>query len=160
LTDEAPTKGELKTLHKTIKKITEDIERFSFNTSISNFMICVNELTDAKCNKKAVLEPLLICLSPYAPHITEELWRQLGHTESISTATFPHFNEAYLVDDSINYPVSFNGKLKFTLELPATLTVQEVEAEIIKNEQTQKLLEGKQPKKVIVVHKKIVNLVV
>jgi leucyl-tRNA synthetase len=160
LTDEAPTKGELKTLHKTIKKITEDIERFSFNTSVSNFMICVNELTDAKCNKKSILEPLLICLSPYAPHITEELWRQLGHTESISTAPFPDFNEAYLVDDNINYPVSFNGKLKFTLELPATLTVQEVEAEIIKNEQTQKLLEGKQPKKVIVVHKKIVNLVV
>jgi leucyl-tRNA synthetase len=160
VTDEAPTKGELKTLHKTIKKITEDIERFSFNTSVSNFMICVNELTEAKCNKKSILEPLLICLSPYAPHITEELWRQLGHTESISTAPFPDFNEAYLVDDSINYPVSFNGKLKFTLELPAALTIQEVEAEVMQNEQTQKLLEGKQPKKVIVVHKKIVNLVV
>jgi leucyl-tRNA synthetase len=155
-----PNKGELKTLHKTIKKITEDIERFSFNTSISNFMICVNELTDAKCNKRAILEPLLICLSPYAPHITEELWKQLGHTESISTVAFPDFNEAYLVDDSINYPVSVNGKLKFTLELPATLSVQEVEAEVMKNEQTQKLLEGKQPKKVIVVHKKIVNMVV
>jgi leucyl-tRNA synthetase len=160
VTNDEPTKGELKTLHKTIKKITEDIERFSFNTSISNFMICVNELTDAKCNKKAVLEPLLICLSPYAPHITEELWNQLGNTESISTAPFPDFNEAYLVDDSINYPVSINGKLKFTLELPATLTIQEVEAEVMKNEQTQKLLEGKQPKKVIVVHKKIVNMVV
>jgi len=158
--DAEPTKGELKTLHKTIKKITEDIDRFSFNTSISNFMICVNELTDAKCNKRAILESLLICLSPYAPHITEELWRQLGHTESISTAPFPDFNEAYLVDDSINYPVSFNGKLKFTLELPAALTIQEVEAEVMQNEQTQKLLEGKQPKKVIVVHKKIVNLVV
>ena len=160
VTNDEPTKGELKTLHKTIKKITEDIERYSFNTSISNFMICVNELTDAKCNKKAILEPLLICLSPYAPHITEELWNQLGHTESISTAPFPDFNEAYLADDSINYPVSINGKLKFTLELPATLTVQEVEAEVMKNEQTQKLLEGKQPKKVIVVHKKIVNMVV
>lgn len=160
VTDSEPTKAELKTLHKTIKKITEDIERFSFNTSISNFMICVNELTDAKCNKKAILEPLLICLSPYAPHIAEELWNQLGHTESISTAPFPDFNEAYLIDDSINYPVSVNGKLKFTLELPATLTVQEVEAEVMKNEQTQKLLEGKQPKKVIVVHKKIVNMVV
>jgi leucyl-tRNA synthetase len=154
-----PTKTELKTLHKTIKKITEDIERFSFNTSISNFMICVNELTDAKCNKKVILEPLLICLSPYAPHITEELWKQLGHTESIAFVPFPDFNEAYLVDDHINYPVSVNGKLKFTLELPSTLTVQEVEAEVMKNEQTQKLLEGKQPKKVIVVHKKIVNMV-
>ncbi len=157
---EAPTKAELKTLHKTIKKITEDIERFSFNTSISNFMICVNELTDLKCTKKAVLEPLLICLSPYAPHITEELWKQLGHTEGISTAPFPEYNEAYLIDDTINYPVSVNGKLKFTLELAATLTVQEVEVEVMKNEQTQKLLEGKQPKKVIVVHKKIVNMVV
>lgn len=155
-----PTKGELKTLHKTIKKITEDIERFSFNTSISNFMICVNELTDAKCNKRAILEPLLVCLSPYAPHIAEELWKQLGHNESISTAPFPDFNETYLVDDSINYPVSVNGKLKFTLELPATLTVQEVESEVMNNEQTLKLLEGKQPKKVIVVHKKIVNMVV
>jgi leucyl-tRNA synthetase len=158
--NDEPTKGELKTLHKTIKKITEDIERFSFNTSISNFMICVNELTDAKCNKRVILEPLLVCLSPYAPHIAEELWKQLGHTESISTAAFPDFNEAYLVDDSINYPVSVNGKLKFTLELPATLTVQEVEAEVMKNENTIKLLEGKQPKKVIVVHKKIVNMVV
>ncbi|MES2512762.1 MAG: class I tRNA ligase family protein [Bacteroidota bacterium] len=160
VSDSEPTKSELKTLHKTIKKITEDIERFSFNTSISNFMICVNELTDAKCNKRTILEPLLICLSPYAPHITEELWKQLGHNESISTVAFPDFNEAYLVDDSINYPVSVNGKLKFTLELPATLSVQEVEAEVMKNEQTQKLLEGKQPKKVIVVHKKIVNMVV
>lgn len=160
ISNDEPTKGELKTLHKTIKKITEDIERFSFNTSISNFMICVNELTDAKCNKRVILEPLLVCLSPYAPHIAEELWKQLGHNESISTAPFPDFNEAYLVDDSINYPVSVNGKLKFTLELPATLTVQEVETEVMNNEQTLKLLEGKQPKKVIVVHKKIVNMVV
>lgn len=160
VTDAEPTKAELKTLHKTIKKITEDIERFSFNTSISNFMICVNELTDAKCNKRAILEPLLICLSPYAPHITEELWKQLGHTESISTAAFPEFNEAYLVDDNVNYPVSFNGKVKFTLELAATLTPQEVEAIVRANEQTAKYLDGKEPKKVIVVHKKIVNMVV
>lgn len=160
ISNDQPTKAELKTLHKTIKKITEDIERFSFNTSISNFMICVNELTDLKCNKKSVLESLLLCLSPYAPHITEELWKQLGHTESIAFAPFPDFNEAYLIDDNINYPVSVNGKLKFTLELPATFTIQEVEAEVMKNEQTQKLLEGKQPKKVIVVHKKIVNMVV
>lgn len=160
VTNDEPTKGELKTLHKTIKKITEDIERFSFNTSISNFMICVNELTDAKCNKRAILEPLLICLSPYSPHIAEELWKQLGHTESISTAAFPDFNEAYLVDDNVNYPVSFNGKVKFTLELAATLTGPEVEAIVMSNEQTAKFLDGKQPKKVIVVHKKIVNMVV
>jgi len=160
VSNDEPTKGELKTLHKTIKKITEDIERFSFNTSISNFMICVNELTDAKCNKRAILEPLLICLSPYAPHIAEELWKQLGHTESISTAAFPDFNEAYLVDDNVNYPVSFNGKVKFTLELAATLTTQEVEAIVRANEQTAKYLDGKEPKKIIVVHKKIVNMVV
>jgi leucyl-tRNA synthetase len=160
ITKEEPTKAELKTLHKTIKKITEDIERFSFNTSVSNFMICVNELTDLKCNKKDILEPLLICLSPYAPHITEELWKQLGHTESIAFAPFPLINETFLIDDSINYPVSVNGKLKFTLELPAILTKEEVEEEVMKNEQTIKLLAGQQPKKVIVVHKKIVNMVV
>ena len=157
--DEA-TKGELKTLHKTIKKITEDIERFSFNTSISNFMICVNELTDAKCIKRAILEPLLICLSPYAPHIAEELWKQLGHNESISLAPFPEFNEEYLVDDSVNYPISFNGKVKFTLELAATLTKEEVEAIAMGHENMAKYLEGKTPKKIIVVHKKIVNVVV
>ena len=160
VTHDEPTNAELKTLHKTIKKITEDIERFSFNTSVSNFMICVNELTDLKCNKKEILEPLLICLSPYAPHITEELWKQLGHTESIAFAPFPIVNETFLIDDSINYPVSVNGKLKFTLELPATLTKEEVEVEVMKNEQTIKLLAGQQPKKVIVVHKKIVNMVV
>ena len=160
ISDAEPTKAELKTLHKTIKKIAEDIERFSFNTSISNFMICVNELTDAKCNKRSILEPLLICLSPYAPHITEELWKQLGHNESISTAPFPIHNEEYLVDDSVNYPVSFNGKVKFTLELAATLTPQEVEAIVRANEQTIKFLDGKEPKKVIVVPKKIVNMVV
>ncbi len=160
VTNDEPSKGELKTLHKTIKKITEDIERFSFNTSVSNFMICVNELTDAKCNKRAILEPLLICLSPYAPHITEELWKQLGHNESISTEPFPDVNEAYLVDDSVNYPVSFNGKVKFTLELAATLSPAEVEALVRANENTIKFLDGKEPKKVIVVHKKIVNMVV
>lgn len=160
VTNDEPTKAELKALHKIIKKITEDIERFSFNTSISNFMICVNELTDLKCNKRAILEPLLICLSPYAPHITEELWKQLGNLESISTASFPIFNEAYLVDDNVNYPVSFNGKMKFTLELAASLTPQEVEAIVRTNEQTLKILDGKEPKKVIVVHKKIVNMVV
>ena len=160
ISNDEPTKGELKTLHKTIKKITEDIERFSFNTSISNFMICVNELTDAKCNKREILEPLLICLSPYAPHIAEELWKQLGHTESISTAAFPDFNEAYLVDDSINYPISFNGKVKFTLELAATLTKEEVEVIAMAHENMIKFLDGKEPKKVIVVHKKIVNVVV
>lgn len=158
--DAEPTKAELKTLHKTIKKITEDIERFSFNTSVSNFMICVNELGDQKCNKRAILEQLVVLVSPYAPHIAEELWEKLGHTESIATAPFPQLNESYLVEDSFIYPVSFNGKMRFQLELPATLTSQEVEKIVLENEQSLKYLEGKTPKKIIVVPKKIVNIVV
>lgn len=160
VTEDEPTKAELKTLHKTIKKITEDIERFSFNTSVSNFMICVNELGDQKCNKRAILEPLLICLSPYAPHITEELWHQLGHDESIAFAPFPLCNEAYLVEDSFNYPISFNGKMRFNIELPATLTVPEIEKEVMNLEEVQKHLNGASPKKIIIVPKKIVNIVV
>ena len=157
---ERASKAELKTLHKMIKKITEDIERFSFNTSVSNFMICVNELGDLKCNKRAILEPLLICLSPYAPHITEELWSLLGHKESIAFATFPLHNEEYLVDDSFTYPISFNGKMRLNIELPATLTVQEIEKEVMSREDVQKYLEGKTPKKIIIVPKKIVNIVI
>ena len=157
--DTEPTKAELKALHKSIKKITEDIERFSFNTSVSNFMILVNELTDLKCNKRAILEPLLIILSPYAPHITEELWHQLGHKESIALAPFPIFNEAYLVEDNFAYPISFNGKTRFNIELPLTLSQQEIEKIVMEAEQTHKYLEGKTPKKVIVVPKKIVNIV-
>ncbi len=157
---EGASKAELKTLHKTIKKITEDIERFSFNTSVSNFMICVNELTEAKCNKRAILEPLLICLSPYAPHITEELWEKLGHSGSIALAPFPMHNEEYLVDDSFNYPISFNGKMRLNIELPATLTAPEIEKEVMSREEVQKYLEGKTPKKIIVVPKKIVNIVI
>jgi leucyl-tRNA synthetase len=160
VSEEAPSKAELKTLHKTIKKITEDIERFSFNTSVSNFMICVNELTDLKCNKRAILEPLLILVSPYAPHIAEELWKHLGHNESIAFATFPEFNGSYLVEDNFNYPISFNGKTRFNIELPATLSNQEIERLVLEAEQTKKYLEGKAPKKVIVVPKKIVNIVV
>lgn len=155
-----PTKAELKTLHKTIKKITEDIERFSFNTSVSNFMICVNELTDQKCNKRAILEPLLVILSPYAPHVTEELWEKLGHKESIAYAPFPAFDEKNLVEDNFSYPISFNGKMRFNIELPLTLSPQEIEKIVMEAEQTHKFLEGKTPKKVIVVPKKIVNIVV
>jgi leucyl-tRNA synthetase len=159
VSEDAPTKAELKALHKTIKKITEDIERFSFNTSVSNFMILVNELNDLKCNKRAILEPLLIILSPYAPHITEELWNQLGHKESIALASFPLFNEAHLVEDNFSYPISFNGKMRFNIELPLTLSVSEIEKIVMEAEQTHKYLEGKTPKKVIVVPKKIVNIV-
>ena len=158
--EDGVSKAELKTLHKTIKKITEDIERFSFNTSVSNFMICVNELTDLKCNKRNILEPLLICLSPYAPHITEELWRLLGHKESITFAPFPMHDEAFLVDDSFTYPISFNGKMRFNIELPATLTVPEIEKEVMNSEEVKKYLEGKAPKKIVIVPKKIVNFVV
>ena len=159
VSDEPATRPELKTLHKTIKKITEDIERFSFNTSVSNFMICVNELTEYKCNKREILEPLAILIAPYAPHIAEELWNKLGLNESISFAEFPKYNEAFTIDDSFAYPVSFNGKMRFNHELSLSLTAAEIEKEVMSLEQTKKYLEGKQPKKVIVVPKKIVNIV-
>lgn len=162
--DNSPPSGEsegaLKSLHKTIKKVKEDIERFSFNTPVSAYMICVNELTAQKCNKRAILEPLLIILAPYAPHIAEELWAKLGNKESITYAVFPKYNEAYLVESNHKYPVSFNGKMRFVLELPTTLTAAEVEAEVMGNTQTIKQLNGQTPKKVIVVPNKIVNVVV
>jgi len=154
------TPAELKTLHKTIKKINEDLDRYSFNTVVSTLMICVNELSDLKCNKRAILEPLVVLVSPYAPHIAEELWEKLGHTTGISHAQWPKLDESYLLEDSINYPVQFNGKMRFTLELSASLTQQEIEKEVMANEQTHKYLEGKSPKKVIVVPKRIVNIVV
>lgn len=160
ISDEAPTKEELKSLHKTIKKVKEDIERFAFNTPVSTFMICVNELTALKCNKKAILQDLLIIVSPYAPHIAEELWAKLGNTESITYAVFPKHNEEYLVESNHKYPVSFNGKMRFMLELPANMGKEDIEAAVMANEQTTKYLDGKTPKKVIVVPKKIVNFVV
>jgi leucyl-tRNA synthetase len=155
----SPDKKELKAIHKTIKKITEDIERFSFNTSVSNFMICVNELTDLKCNNKSVLEQLLVLISPYAPHITEELWEKLGHLKSISTFPFPIANEEYLKETSFSYPVSFNGKTRFNIEFDLALSKEDVEKEVLAQEQTLKYLEGKNPKKVIVVPGKIINIV-
>jgi leucyl-tRNA synthetase len=160
ISNEPATKEELKTLHKTIKKIAGDIESFSFNTSVSNFMICVNELTDLKCNKRAILEPLAIIIAPYAPHIAEELWSRLGHKETITYAEFPLVNESYLVENSFNYPVSFNGKTRFFQEYDLSLTKEELEKVILTLEQTQKYLEGKAPKKIIVVHNKIINIVV
>jgi leucyl-tRNA synthetase len=160
LNNEAATKAELKTLHKTIKKITEDIHHFSFNTSVSAFMICVNELTEQKCNKADILKPLVVLLSPYAPHIAEELWQTLGHTNSITFENWPVLNESYLVDDVFAYPISFNGKTRFNFELPMTMNKEEIEKLVMAAEQTQKYLEGKTPKKVIVVEKKIVNIVI
>tara|TARA_R110002051_G_scaffold143507_3_gene216438 strand:+ start:18875 stop:21694 length:2820 start_codon:yes stop_codon:yes gene_type:complete len=159
VTEEEPSKDSWKTLHKTIKKVEEDIENFSFNTSVSTFMICVNELSSQKCVSRQVLEPLVILVSPYAPHIAEELWSKLGHIESIATAAFPKFEEKYLVESSKEYPVSFNGKMKFTLELSLDLSKDEIEAAVMANEKTQQQLAGRIPKKVIVVPGKIVNIV-
>ncbi len=160
VSDDNPSKGELRTLHKTIKKITEDIERFSFNTSVSNFMICVNELTEVKCNKRAILEPLLILISPYAPHISEELWNIIGHKESISLEKFPICQEEFLINDSFNYPISFNGKMRLNIELPANLTIEEIEKEVMNRSDVKKYLEDKAPKKIIIVPNKIVNIVI
>ena len=160
VSDDNPSKGELRTLHKTIKKITEDIERFSFNTSVSNFMICVNELTEVKCNKRVILEPLLILISPYAPHISEELWNIIGHKESISLEKFPICQEEFLINDSFNYPISFNGKMRLNIELPANLTIEEIEKEIMNRADVKKYLEDKAPKKIIIVPNKIVNIVI
>lgn len=159
VSDAEPTKDELKTLHKTIKKVEEDIENFSFNTSVSTFMIAVNELTALKCNKRQILEPLLVLVSPYAPHIAEELWSQLGHTESISTVAFPKFEASHLVESSKNYPISFNGKMRFTLELPLDMSKDEIEKVVMGHEKTQQQLQGREPKKVIIVPGKIVNIV-
>ncbi len=160
VSDDNPSKGELRTLHKTIKKITEDIERFSFNTSVSNFMICVNELTEVKCNKRAILEPLLILISPYAPHISEELWNIIGHKESISLEKFPICQEEFLINDSFNYPISFNGKMRLNIELPTNLTIVEIEKEVMNRSDVKKYLEDKAPKKIIIVPNKIVNIVI
>ncbi len=159
LTDEQPNADELKTLHKTIKKITFDIENFSYNTSVSAFMICVNELFTLKCSKKAILEPLTILLAPFAPHIAEELYHVLGNEGTVCDAQFPICNEAYLVESSVKYPISFNGKVRFMLELPADMSKEEVERTALANEQTIKQLDGNSPKKIIVVPGKIVNIV-
>ncbi|MDC6388194.1 class I tRNA ligase family protein [Maribacter sp. PR1] len=159
VSDNAPSNDNLKTLHKTIKKVEEDIENFSFNTSVSTFMICVNELSAQKCSSKEILEPLAILVSPYAPHIAEELWEKMGHSESIATAPFPKFEEKYLVESSKEYPISFNGKMRFTMELPLDMSKENIEAAVLAHEKTQQQLQGRTPKKVIVVPGKIVNIV-
>ena len=157
--DASPTKDSLKTLHKTIKKVEEDIENFSFNTSVSTFMIAANELTAQKCTSREILEPLLILLSPYAPHISEELWSQLGHDESISTVPFPKFDASHIIESSKVYPISFNGKTRFTLELPLDMSKDDIEKTVMAHEKTQEQLQGRTPKKVIIVPGKIVNIV-
>ena len=159
VSEEKASADSLKSLHKTIKKVTEDIEEFSFNTSVSTFMICVNELSAQKCNSREVLEPLVVLIAPYAPHIAEELWSKLGHSESVVTAEYLVFEEKYLVESTKNYPVSFNGKMRFTMELPLDMPKDEIEKTVMADERTQKQLDGRTPKKVIVVPGKIVNIV-
>ena len=160
VSDEAPTKPELKALHATIKKVTEDIEKMSFNTSVAQFMIAVNELGSLKCNKRVVLEPLVIALAPFAPHIAEELWEKLGHAESVTVAKWPQSSAEHLVEDSFSYPISFNGKTRLQLEFPIALDAKSIEAQVLANPEVQSRLEGKPPKKVIVVPKRIVNIVI
>jgi leucyl-tRNA synthetase len=157
--NDTPTKDDLKSLHKTIKKVAEDIEGFSFNTSVSQFMICVNELQTQNCHSRAILEPLAILISPYAPHIAEELWSQLGKSISISTVAFPALDEKHLVESSKEYPVSFNGKMRFTIELSLDLSKEQIEEIIMKDERTLKQLDGKTPNKIIIVPGKVINLV-
>lgn len=157
--DEVPTKDELKALHKLIKKISFDIENFSFNTSVSASMICVNELTSLKCHKKAILNELVILLAPFAPHIAEQLWHDLGNTTTVCDAVWPTYNEEYLVESIINYTISFNGKARFTIEFAADATNEEIEKTVLAHANSVKWMEGKTPKKVIIVPKKIVNIV-
>ncbi|MGZ5244482.1 MAG: class I tRNA ligase family protein, partial [Bacteroidia bacterium] len=159
VSDEKAEKDELKILHTAIKKIREDIERFSLNTCVSAFMIAVNDLSSKKCNKREILEPFIILLSPLAPHVAEEIWSKLGHDESIAKVDFPVLNEEYLVESSFEYPLSINGKMRMKLELPLALSKEEVEKEV-HNQDLSRWTEGKPLKKVIVVHGKIINVVV
>jgi leucyl-tRNA synthetase len=146
-------------LHKTLKKIEHDIDNFSFNTSVSEFMICANELSSMKCNKRLILEPLVIALAPFAPHIAEEIWEKLGHNQSILEATVPAYDEKYLIESSFNYPISINGKVRAQMEFALDMPKEDIEKLVLTSEIVQKWSEGKPPKKVIVVKGKIVNVV-
>ena len=157
--EDKPADAELKILHKTIKKIEEDTERFSFNTAVSTFMICVNELADLKCHKKEILEKVLILLTPYAPHIAEELWNQLGNEGTILDATYPTFDGKYLVESFKEYPISINGKVRANINLALNLEQAEVEVIVLQNETVQKWLDGKDPKRIVYVKNKMVNVV-
>jgi leucyl-tRNA synthetase len=160
VSQEAPTPAELKILHKTIKKITEDIESMSFNTSVSAFMVATNELGALKCRKQEILETLLILMAPFAPHITEELWHQLGHSDSIHTANWPTYDSQYLVESSFNYPISINGKTRAQIEFELSTTEADIQAAVLSNELVIKWMEGKPLKKFILVKGRIINVVV
>ncbi len=160
VTGEAPEGEELRILHRTIKKVSEDIEKFSFNTSVSEFMICVNGLTDLNCHKKAVLQNLVIVLAPFAPHITEELWHAMGNEGSVVNAAFPQYDEKYLIENDYEYPVSFNGKMRFKIRLPLDMPLKEIERKVVSHDIGQKWLEGKEPRKIIIVPGKIINVVI
>jgi leucyl-tRNA synthetase len=160
ISEDKASAEELKVLHTCIKKISEDLENFSFNTSVAAFMIACNDLSKLKCNKREILEPLTILLSPFAPHTSDEVWELLGHKESIAHASWPVLEEKHLVENSFKYPISFNGKMRFLLELPADLSKEEIEKNVLENEETQKWIDGKSIKKMIIVPKKIVNIVV
>jgi leucyl-tRNA synthetase len=159
VSDEAPSKDELKSIHKLIKKVTEDIENFSFNTSVAAFMICVNELSGLKCNKRAVLTDLAKVIAPFAPHTAEELWQALGNQTTVCDAAWPEFNEDYLKEDSITYSISFNGKTRFTMDFPADATQQQIQDAVLANEKALGYINGQTIRKVIVVPRKIVNIV-
>jgi leucyl-tRNA synthetase len=158
VTDEAPNEAELRTLHKTIKKIGEDIERFSFNTSVSQFMICVNELSG--CHKRAILEPLAITICPFAPHMAEELWMRLGHSTTVLDAPFPQYEERYVAENTKKYPIAINGKTRAEMEFALDAEQTFVEREVLADAAVQKWLEGKSPKKFIYVKGKMINVVV
>jgi leucyl-tRNA synthetase len=160
VTDEQPSREELKSLHKLIKKVTYDIEHFSFNTSVSAFMICVNELTALKCSKRAILEKLTVTLSPFAPHISEELWHALGHATTVCDAAWIAYEEEYLAESTVNYAVSFNGRTRFSMDLPAEATDEQIEKAALEHELAAKWMEGKTPKRIIIVPKKIINVVI
>ena len=160
ITNDAPTAAELKVLHRAIKRVEEDIERYSFNTVVSTFMIAINELTELKCSKRAILQEMVVLLSPYAPHISEELWTALGNEAgAISFAKFPIFEPKYLEESTFEYPIQINGKVRVTIPFALEMATADVEKAVLENETVQKWLEGKTPKKVIVVPKRIVNVV-
>ena len=160
LSQDSPSEESIKILNQTIKKVTNDIEKFSLNTCISSFMICVNKLSDEKCNSESVLKPLVILISPFAPHFAEELWSLMGNSQSIVDEPFPVYDDSVLVESEKLYPISFNGKTKFTLNLPLDLSNEEIEKTVLNNQQTKIFLDNKKPKKMIIVKGKIINIVV